>query len=296
MHRSENINLTVTSYALLGLPGHFVNGVMDAGREFRLLRAADRSEVANNWSPAGAGTLRAHGIFHTVSMRSPLVPLAPALWIEPGRRYVLGLKFRTPPFAGVLVLDGDHFRREYPLPSAGEARGFGMKAGNDPSIALWTTNPEGTEIRLSLVGLSGPGAFAEFELREVDTGSFPVELGEFLPLSGRVRASEPVWLETPRRFIPGYEAAIDGRKARVANSPEGSVMIETPAGEHEFRLSYAGTPLLRAAFWTSFLTGWALALCVLGWLASRAISQLRKVPAPGGAETPVIPAPPRARA
>ena len=29
-------------------------------------------------------------------------------------------------------------------------------------------------------------------------------------------------------------------------------MIETPAGEHEFRLSYAGTPLLLAAFWTSF--------------------------------------------
>jgi len=283
MHRSENIDLTVTSYALLGLPSHFVNGVMDAGREFRLLRATDRSEVANNWSPANSGRLRAHGILHTVSLQTNSVRLAPALWIEPGRRYVLSLRFRTPPFAGALVLEGDRFRRQYPLPSAGEARGFGMKEGNDPSISLWTTNPEGTEIRLSLVGVSEPVAFADFELREVDPASFPVQLGEFLPLSGRVRASEPVWLETPRRFIPGYRAAIDGRDAQVANSPDGAVMIETPAGEHEFRLSYAGTPLLLAAFWTSFLTGCALALSVLGWLAARAIGQLRTGPAAVGA-------------
>jgi hypothetical protein len=274
-HRSENINLTVTSYALLGLPRHFANGVMDPEREFRILRASDRQEIANNWGSASAGKLRAHGTLHPVNMQSVLAPLSPVLRIDPGRRYLLSLKFRRPPFEGVLIIEGEHFQREYPLPSAGEERGFGMKPGNDPSISLWTTDPEGTELHLTLLGLKDSGPFADFELREVDPESFPVELEKLLPLMGRVRVKEAAWLETPRRFIPGYAAAVDGHPARVGASPDGSVMIEMPAGDHRFRLRYIGSALLLGAFWTSFSTACALAVAALGFLASKAVRQVR---------------------
>jgi hypothetical protein len=289
--RPENIDLTVTSYALLGLPRRFVNGVMDPGTEFRILRASDRAEIANNWSPPNAGKLRARGVLHTSNMHAGLVPLIPTIRIEPHRRYFLTLNFRTPPFTGVLVMDGDHFRRGYPLPSAGEDRGFGMKPGNDRSLVLWTTDPEGTEISMSLVGMKDSGPFADFELREIDPKSFPVELGKLVPLSGRVRSNEAAWLETPRRFIPGYAATVDGRKARVGASPEGSVMIEIPAGEHDFRLRYPGSTLLLVAFWTSFSTGCVLALVVLGWLALRASLQVRRAALQRGGASAVTPIP-----
>lgn len=275
LHRPENIDLTLTSYALLGLPSHFLNGVMDPEREFRILRASDRSEIAVNWSSPNVGRRRAHGTFHTASLDSALVPLAPILRLEPYRHYILALKFKTAPFEGLIVMEGEHIRRVYALPSGGEARAFGMKPGNDPTLALWTTNPEGTDVRVNLVGVSHPEDFAEFELREVDPRNFPVELTGLLPMAGRVRATEAAWLETPRRFIPGYAAEIDGRPARVGNSPDGSVMIETPAGEHEFKLSYVGSPLLLASFWVSFCTGCLLALTALGWLACQAVRQAR---------------------
>ncbi len=286
LHRSENINLTVTSYALLGVPRHFVNGVMDVGREFRILRLSDHSEIANNWSPTGKGRLRARGTLHTYALNLSPSPLAPAIRIEPDRRYLLSFKFRSAPFDGVLVMEGEHFRRTYPLPRAGASRGFGMESGNDPSVAIWTTNPERIEIHLALVSQQKGGVFADFELREIDPGSFPVDIEGLVPLSGRVHAPEGAWLETPRRFIPGYEASVDGLPAKVADSPEGSVMIEVPSGDHEFRLSYTGSRALVAAFWTTFSTASLLGLAGLAWLAVQAARHFppgRLPVRPGGA-------------
>jgi hypothetical protein len=291
LHRSENVDLTVTSYALLGVPPRYVNGVMDAGREFRILRHSDQSELSNNWSPVTGGRLRAHGVLHTTTLNLEPSPLSPEMRIEPYKRYFLTMKFRSAPFNGVLVLTGEHFRREYPLPSAGERRGFGMNPGNDSSLELWTTDPDGTQIQLALVGFRRNGAFAEFDLREVDPARFPVELEGFVPLSGRVRSQEVAWLETPRRFIPGYAASIDGKPARVSESPDGSVMVEVPAGDHAFQVSYKGTWKLVAGFWVSFCTAAALGIATLGYPASLAWGQFRSRKSADGPITPVARAP-----
>ncbi len=282
LQRSENIDLTLTSYALLGISDRFVNGVMDVGREFRVLRDPDRLEIANNWSPVTAGRMRAHGVLHTVAMEANPAHLSPLIRLEPDRRYFLTLRFRPAPFDGLLIMRGRHFIRDYPLPSAGQKRGFGMKPGNDPSIVLWTTDPDGTEIQMMLLGYQQGGIFADFELREIDPGSFPVELHGLVPLSGRVRVRESAWLETPRRFIPGYSATVDGAPVQVAISPQEAVMIKVPSGEHEFRLSYRGSPLLLGAFWTSFLTGCLFFLAVMALLIFRAGRHLRAAvrPAP----------------
>lgn len=273
LHRSENINLTVTSYALLDVPSHYINGVMDAEREFRLLRASDKSEIANNWTPAKPGRLRAQGIFYTTNIDLVPTPLAPEIRIEPTKRYLLSFKFMTPPFNGFLEVTGDHFRRDYPLPSAGERRGFGMNPGNDNTVELWTTNADDIQLQLSLVGMKQNGALGAFELREVEPASFPVELDGYIPLSGRVNSHEDAWLETPRRFIPGYEAAVDGKPVALSNSPEGSVMLRVPAGEHTFQVSYRGSPLLLGAFWVSFSTAALLGLGMMAYLAVAAWNQ-----------------------
>src|ERR1039457_4541539 len=164
--------------------------------------------------------------------------IAPLIRIESYHCYRLTLDLKIPPVTGALIMEGDHFRRAYPLPSAGEPRGFGMKPGNDRSLVLWTTNPVGAQVRLTLIGVNEPGVVGGYELREIDPRSLPVEVDGLLPLSGLVRAGEAAWLETPRRFIPGYAATVDERPARVAESPDHSVMVEVPAGEHQFNLRY----------------------------------------------------------
>jgi hypothetical protein len=279
LHRSENLNLTVTSYALLGVPAHYANGVMDPEREFRLLRVADRSELANNWSPVGEGQLRAHGELHSASSANGSTMLAPDIRVEPYKHYFLTFSFKSQPSTGFLLMLGDHFHREYPLPQAGAKRGFGMLPENDHSLDLWSTNPDGTKIRLTTVGFLVNGAFADFELRDVDSASFPVELDGLVPLAGQVRSPEEAWLETPRRYIPGYVATVDGHLASVANSPDGAVMLKVPGGTHAFQLAYKGSTMLLAGFWVSFGTGVILALAIVWRLGVSAWNQ-RQPPNP----------------
>lgn len=279
LHRSENINLTVTSYAMVGAPAYFAHGVMDAHQAFRLLREQDRSEFANNWTATDPGTVKARGTLRGVRPQPDEVPLAPALHLEPGARYLLSLTFRTAPFNGHLVLTGEHFFREYFLPSAGEPRAFGMMPGNQNSIVLWTTNPAGADINLRINGAgvsrSVSGILADFTLHQIDPKRYPVQLEGLVPLKGRYQASEAGWLETPRRLIPGYAAMVDGRPAAVSGSPEGGVMIQVPAGDHAFELRYVGPALLRTAFWTSFTTLLLLALGGGGWALTTAVRRLR---------------------
>jgi hypothetical protein len=279
LHRSENINLTVTSYAMLGIPPYFVNGVMDPHQAFRLLRDADRSELANNWTAADPGPVKARGTLRGVRPQPDEVPLTPTLHLEPGARYLLSLTFRTAPFTGHLVLTGEHFNREYFLPSAGEPRAFGMRPGNQHSIVLWTTNPSGADINLRINGAavsrSVSGAFADFTLHQIDPKRYPVQLESLVPLRGRFQSTEAGWLETPRRFIPGYAATVDGAPATIGGSPGGALMLQVPAGDHAFELRYVGPPLLRAAFWTTFMTVLLLVLGIAGWAAITAIRRLR---------------------
>src|ERR1035441_7440331 len=103
--------------------------------------------------------------------------IAPLIRIESYHCYRLTLDLKIPPVTGALIMEGDHFRRAYPLPSAGEPRGFGMKPGNDRSLVLWTTNPVGAQVRLTLIGVNEPGVVGGYELREIEPRSLPGQGG-----------------------------------------------------------------------------------------------------------------------
>lgn len=280
-HITGNINLTPISYALLGSPGSFLNGVMDPAFEFRLLAPYDVQEIASNWTAplpshpeAKRGVFVAHG-----GERPEILDLSQSFILQPDARYRLTFNFLVPPGEAMLQLRGHTLFRQYPLPTAGGPRGFGMLAGHNRSLTLWTAQKEPEEVSLRVVGpglASGPWAgrrFAEFSFERIEDLALPVQLESLLPLRARVTAPSTSYLETPRMFIPGYEASVDGQPMRVQPSLDGLVMLPVPAGESRVELRYAGPLLTRVAFclgcagWLGLATGWIVARAKPAWPA-----------------------------
>ncbi|HTL69055.1 MAG TPA: hypothetical protein VL200_15425 [Lacunisphaera sp.] len=277
---SPNLNLTVISYALVGTPEDFVHGVMDPAFEFRLLAPYDAHEIASNWTaPQPVSPENRTGILAPVPLTPSVVDLSPTFTLQPGQRYRLNFRFHATPAAGTLGIQGATLSREYPLPVAGGPRGFGMQPGNNTRLTLWTsaTQPEDVHLQLLGPGAQGPwrdGPFADYDFERIDPSTLPVQLDSLLPLRCRVRSQEACYLETPRRFIPGYEGAVNGQPVRLQPSPEGSLMLPVPAGDSQVELRYVGTPLVRRTFWLA-LVGW---VAVAAWGTSRALpSRLRAV-------------------
>jgi hypothetical protein len=258
LHRLENVNLTVISFAMLGTPPWFVNGVMDPAMECRLRAPFDsRVVLANATAPFPETT--ASGTFRTEAADNNALILAPRLTLQPGRHYRLTFDFKVPAQPFVLQLRGREFFREYPLPAAGGPDGFGMQPGNRRSLFLWTTDTAPEEIELSLVA---PGSeaqsrmrFADFKLEATTLDRLPIAVKSLVPLRARVRAEAAGYLEVPRMFVRGYIATVNGQPAHVQASPDGLVLLPVPAGDSQIQVRYLGPWILRVAFWTTF-TGW----------------------------------------
>lgn len=278
-YASSNLNLTVTSYAFLGTPPTFVNGVMDPWMGFRLLRNG-QEEIDSNYSTAlRTAPVVARGDFPIVDLPGGQWEVKPQLvTLEPGRRYLLSFSFDTGPRAGTVSLLGRSMARTYALPSAGGAEGFGMEPGHRRGIPVWTAEgrPEPVAIGFSIPGPKPPAAdFAGFTLRAIDPKRLPVRVESLLPLRFEVDAPESGdFVETPRRWLPGYEAVVMGRSLAPLMSPWRSAMVPVPKGRSEIELLYPGTPLVRVSFWLSACS-W---LGFVVWIGSRGAGLRPKFP------------------
>ncbi len=253
LHRPENINLTIVSYAILGAPPSFDSGPMDPAMEFRLLRRFDAGPISGNWkaAEAQAGPVQ-KGSLETVANADGSVSTAPKLILEPGRKYQLTVALSGPPRAGTLQLMGRSLYREYTVLPAASSWGFGVAEGLRRPIALWTTDsrPEEVEVRfLEAAEGTASGPFADFTFKEIDTRGLPVVLESLVPLRLRVRAPEACYVETPRLYLEGYQATVNGAAVRVQGSPDGLAMLAVPPGESAVVLDYVGSAALRAAFY-----------------------------------------------
>jgi len=193
--------------------------------------------------------------------------LEPRLTIEPGKKYALHLRFLAPKFDGSLSLSGETLARNYILPSYLGAKGFGMEPGNNPEITLFTTSPRPEHVQMTVNIAAVGGApwtdFADFTLEEIDRSVLPLQLVRLIPfLECTFDAPQACWFESPRMFIQGYAASVDGRPAQATGSLESMVMVAVPAGKHTVRLWYAGSPLLRRTFFLAFW-GWTAVLAIL---------------------------------
>lgn len=263
-HASENINLTLIAYAMFTLPPTFVNGVMDPEMETRVLKRGTAEELLSNWNSTDAlGKVAATGRFTAGGGEGDIAELRPPLKLEPHERYRLDLNFRSPPLTGVLRLLGPNTLRVYPLPQAGQPRGFGMAPENRHGLTLWTSATDTEIVDLQLIG-PGMGSarllnFADFTLRAYDPEKLPIRVETFVPFRASVRSPEAGYLEIPRIWLDGYAATVNGQSVRAQRSPDGLVMAAVPAGESRVEIRYDGPWWLRGSFWLS-TAAWTLVL------------------------------------
>ncbi len=265
-HLPSNLDLTETSYAYLGTPAHFINGVMDPLEEFRLLRPGGPGIGAALAAALPTGAVLARGV-----VQSPESAAAPAMIrLEPHRRYLLSFAFRTPPMNGLLQITGPKLARNYHLPDAGRELGFGMNEGHRRSVSVWTSADEPEQVRLIFVpdpSLPLPIVLADYTLQAADGEPAPVVVHSLLPLRCTVTAGDTSgFLETCRRFLPDYVATVNGEAVAPVRSPDGQLMVPVPAGRSAVEIHYAGPRLVRWAFGVGVVawSGLALAFMVSG--------------------------------
>ncbi len=282
-------NRVLTRYAYTPfphVPPYFSHGYVDPLLENRLLARDSFAELASNHRAAAtASTIRASGPIpvHGYDGQASFHSLFDALPIEPGRHYALQLDFTHADLAGSLIVSGRTVQREYYLPdSAGNLtlpqppRSFGLLPSSSHIVSLLSTAPSTETLLVQYVASSPPkqdlSSFGTYALHEFSPDELPVVIDSWTPYRARVQAQEPAWLETPRIFIAGYAATVNGRTADVARSPGGQVMVAVAPGENHVVLRYPGPLSLRIAYFLT-LAGWvAFAACMLRSAARRSAS------------------------
>lgn len=273
-------NCVLTRYSFnpfVDVPPYYSHGFIDPLDLNRLLAAETYTELASNddtlENNAGFGIIRSEGNFQTKrpDPTMPSLAIAPTLKLEPHRRYLLRFEFAHPEFKGALVLRGDRMTRTYWLPDSGydtktitRSHAFGALPGRRRSITLWTDRDVAEDIFLQFFfSERGPAdevkSFGHYVLKEFDPALLPVQVEKWAPYRARVMSRAGAYLETPRLFLDGYRAQVNGRKVAALRSPSALVMIPVPAGASIVELSYEGPLLLRCAYFSS-LAGWTLLL------------------------------------
>ncbi len=262
------------SYIFPGLPvsPYLTNGVVDYRLESRLLRRDDPSREAGE--PVDFTGAREVVLRSTVDATSPhWLYLEPKLTLAPLENVLLKFEFFEKNYSGTFIARGPGgFRREYPMPVAGFfAKSFGVESSRPKTIALWNTGEKEQPIELVFLRSELPadgkpfGDFARVKIQPYSPKRLPVETQSLIPYRAKVRATEPVWLETPRAFIPGYRARVGSSEVPVVASPNSMAMIEVPAGESVVELVYRGTSALwlamgiSAASWLALIVLWSRA-------------------------------------
>jgi hypothetical protein len=187
--------------------------------------------------------------------------------VEPSRRYVLTVEYWTKNYRGAIHLDGETVRRTIPLPE---------DSGGVRVLRLFVCDASARAqvVETSVVGQQtsvepGSGAYVgAVGLAAYRPEDLPVGVSTLLPYTAAVRVDgDEGFLVTHRRFVPGYRALVNGKRADVSRSEAGTVVVRLPTGTSEVRLQYRGTVAMQIAFAVSALTALALAGAAMraGW-------------------------------
>jgi hypothetical protein len=246
-----NVALTRSSYLMFEFyPAYYSHGVIDPLFENRLLDASMHLLIDN-----------AAALYARKSLTPPFATLTPlrilTRYAEVRRReatfrtdghshYLLAFDFPAPPPDGDIQLFGGGLNRHYVLPEFGSPLAFG--AGSKSSPYLPISLPPGPPATITL-RTEIPGVTARVFTYSPE--ELPIHTTGLIPLQIKLDSPEAGFLESPRVFIPGYVAKVNGIATAVVRSPEGLVAVPVPAGPAEVIIAYEGPFKLRAAYWFS---------------------------------------------
>jgi hypothetical protein len=281
-------NATITRYSFFQLtnaPHYFSHGYVDPALTPRLLSADGKNVVESNraaverrapvTSTPLSGTLDIAGA----------VSLRPLLSLSPGVRHYLSVEWQGPTaeIKGTLSTYAQTIDRVYWLPDSAFGsvftttnESFGIGKQHAAGFSMWTTNPEPEQVEIRFTYLPKPTTpppthFLTLHDRTYTAEDLPIKLHSLVPL--RVSAVSPEGgslLETPRMFVDGYAAKVNGRQVDVVITRDRLVGVPLPAGPVEVELTYEGTALLRGSYAVALL-GWILVLAIpaIVWVRRR---------------------------
>jgi hypothetical protein len=241
---SHSVQLTRSSYLLFGdYPRYFTHGTVEALAETRLLDSqfqpivTNAAEILAKVPPEGDwSNLAFEHVF-------PLVP---------GKGAMLEFRFATDMPSGEIAISSGAMIRPYSLPVSGESWAFGSKPESAHFLLVDSHSLDGTSLKVTCTV-----AGASVRLRLFDEEKLPIRVDRLVPLELQVQAPRAGWLETPRVFIPGYRATVNGRPTPVRRSAEGLAMVAVESGASTLKIDYPGPPGLRLLYFLSlagFLT------------------------------------------
>jgi hypothetical protein len=259
-HSLENVTLTISSYQIFNLlPAYFSHGVMTPFLETRLRDMATSDVFADGATPVSGGSVAPVAVID-LRRREGTSLMDPAIRLEPGRTTLLRFDFLGRQPEGELSLKGPVLSREYRLPSSGMSRSFGAGPENSRILAIRNEGRAPEDMLVSFfpnqaVGKASETPFARVTVEWLEAAKRVICLASIVPFEAVVQSKQPALLETPKLFIPGYRATVNGAEAPIEQTGEGLVGVAVPAGQSVVRVCYPGGRLLRAAFWASG-TGW----------------------------------------
>lgn len=244
-----NLNAGRSSYLLFGrYPAHFSHGRMDPEFELRLVDASSNPIVINQQKILDSGlTGKSSPAWQAVQDKISFP-------VDGSSDLLLEFAFPSEEAAGYIVVKGQTVEVAYEIPTFGEIKAFGSKPeSNRTIVARFLREPPQSVTIFS----KPPGAHMRIwpftSERDV-----PIRLDSLVPLKITLQSPFPAGtVETPRMFIPGYVARVDGRAAAVQRLPDGLVGVPVPAGAREITVEYPGPFGLRWIYFAT-ITVWAL--------------------------------------
>lgn len=292
---------TLTRYAYSSfayMPPYASHGYMDPWFENRLLDRKDESILVANADTAAPlihkefGSSSPARLVSSGILSARLIPgssaynLTPRVTLKPGRRYALRFEFSSKDTVGQLVCDAGTLHRDYLLPDSGRgingnlpARAFGALPTSSHILSFALVADKEAELQMVFISegqIRIPEFnFARYWLYTFEPGDMAVVLTSLMPYRARVDTALPVYLETPRMWLRGYEAKVNGKAVPTVRSHQNLVMVPLEPGPSEVALDYRPPWWLSISFWL-FALGW-LALAALG--LRRTCQRARTAPA-----------------
>lgn len=274
----ERHNIILTRYAFNpfpSVPPYYTHGYIDPYLENRVLAADRRTVLASNVTSARPPDSAAQIPLSATYDGERTAVLAPQFSIAPGTRYAVRVELHTAAKPGSLLIAGRDALREYIMPDSSGGMPhlvptdtFGFGPTNRDFFPLWTSASRIDTLGIQYVYGQHPvqpvqADFARLYIQTYAVENLPVKITSWIPYRAKTTAAiAGAWLETPRLYIPGYAATVNGRPAPVSSTASGLVAVGLQAGENDVVLRYPGPWPLRASYWIALLT-WAVSAVLI---------------------------------
>lgn len=274
--RPENAHLDRYAYDRMYVPRYYSDGKTDVRLESRLLDSGKRLVVGPDQTALRMEALgkEERSLHAVVEPTAPIWLNLTLITLAPNEQLLLRFSFLPKRYEGWLIFKSTHIYREYRLPDSGWIKAFGAGPGRSRVISLWNSGsvPEEVSVTFMRTGTFSPteefGDFGTLTISHFHPELASVRLESLLPYRASVESPGEGWLETPRLFLPGYAASVDGRPAEVRASPDYLVMVPVPAGSHVVELRFEGSVRLWLAWWVSAAAWIALGIFGLREIAA----------------------------